>query len=296
MRHKSAEVRAFRGVWKYPSIAKGMATTETGFDLRGETSALQTLLRETWKARGLVRVLARKDFFVRFRRASFGIGWAVALPLLQAAVMAVVLPRIVTFDVPGSFLTFAYAGLTAWSFFSSSLSAGVTSIVEGQGLSTKVYFPRLVLPVVSVLANAFALLPGVGVLVAIAVLGGTASWRLALLVPAVVLLVALAAGFASLLGALQVYFRDVRYIVQAALLAWFYATPVFYPLDAVERLEPWLSVNPMTGLVELFRLATLGTADAPLAALGWSVAWTVALAAASLLVHRRYDRVFVDLL
>src|SRR5205807_10064823 len=101
---------------------------------------------------------------------------------------------------------------------------------------------------------------------------------------------------ALVLAALHVYFRDVRYLVQAALLAWFYVTPVFYPLRLAKGLAPWIRANPATGAVELMRAATVGADPGWLPAGGGSLAWPATLFAAALVLYRRHDRVFVDLL
>jgi ABC-type polysaccharide/polyol phosphate export permease len=116
------------------------------------------------------------------------------------------------------------------------------------------------------------------------------------LVPATLLLVALATGFSIVLSALHVYFRDIRYLVQALFIAWLYATPVIYSVDQAREFASVLPVNPATGVVLLFRAALLGRDRFFVSSIAWSLAWTVALLVAGLLIHRRYDRVFADLL
>jgi lipopolysaccharide transport system permease protein len=267
-----------------------------GFELRGERSDLRTLAADLWRCRDLVRVLARKDFYVQYRRASFGIIWAFALPLVQASVLAAVIPRVADFDVDGSYVVFVFAGTTSWAFFSSTLTAGAGSIVDASDLSTKIYFPRIVLPAATVVTGVYGLVPGVLLLAVMATVDEGPQPELLLLGPAVVVAVCLASAFACLAAALQVYFRDVRYLLTAAMIAWFYVTPVFYPLAQIGGLRRWIEINPMTGVVELFRAATVGADRDWAAPLLWTAAWTVVVGGAALLVHRRYDRVFVDLL
>jgi ABC-type polysaccharide/polyol phosphate export permease len=268
----------------------------TAFDLRGEYGSWAEYLRGLRGSWPLLRVLAKKEFLVRYRRASFGVVWALALPLLQAAVLALVLPKFVRFEVEHSYLVFVLAGSTAWSFFSTSISEGTGSIVAAQDVSTRVYFPRLVVPLVVVLSNLYALLPGVAVLAGVSVVVQGLTVRTLLLVPAVALAAVLAASLTAVLSALHVYFRDVRYFVQASLIAWFYLTPVIYPLDAVGGLRGWIEVNPATGVVQCFRAGTVGVDEPWLTSILWSLGWSLALAAIGLAVHRRRDRVFVDLL
>jgi lipopolysaccharide transport system permease protein len=268
----------------------------TAFDLRGEHAPLPVLARDVRRSWPLVQVLARKEFLVRYRRASFGVAWALALPLLQACVLAVVLPEFVRFDTGGSYVLFVFAGTTAWTFFAGTLADGTGSIVAAQDVTTRVYFPRILLPMVTVLANLYALLPGAAVLVGASVLTGDFGPRALWIVPAVALAAVLAGSLAALLSGLHVYFRDVKYLVQAALLVWFYLTPVVYPLDAVGGLEPWIEANPTTGVVQLFRAATVGADPGWGTSLAWSLAWSAAAVTAAVLLHRRHDRLFVDLL
>ena len=270
---------------------------ERGFELHGETTPVRELVRQLWRSRSLLTLLARKDFYVRYRRASFGLLWAVALPLFQALVLSYVLGRFVNFAGIEHYRIFVFSAMLGWSFFSSTLAAASTSIVDGADLSTKIYFPRALLPLVSIGASLYGLLLGCAVLLLVMPLSGAPiTARLFLLIPAVVVAAAFTASVSLVLAALHVYFRDVRYLVQAALLAWFYVTPVIYPLDMSRELARWLPANPMTGVVELFRAATIGADHGWLPSLAWTGAWTVGLFAFAALLYRRYDRVFVDLL
>jgi lipopolysaccharide transport system permease protein len=269
-----------------------------GFVLEGESTPLSRLGRELWESRALLSILARKDFYVRYRRASLGLFWAVGLPLFQAVVLAVVFSRVVRIRTGTSFPVFVLVGMVPWTYFSNTLSAASTSIVEGSGLSTRIYFPRAVLPLVSVLANLY----GYAITLVIAVvlcpfLGVGLGTGLLWLVPATALAVALTAGACLVTSALHVYFRDVRYIVTAAVIGWFYLTPVFYPLRLTHgALRAVVLVNPLTGVVELLRLATAGADPQWRPAVLISVMWTVGLWLAAAGLHRRFNRIFTDLL
>lgn len=265
--------------------------------LEGEGTSLRRLVADVWQSAELIKTLARKDFFVLYRRASFGVLWAVAVPLLQAAVMSVILTQFIRFDEVSPYPVYVFSGLVAWTFFSSVLGAGTMSLVNGGDLSTKIYFPRAVFPLVSVGTGCYTLLPGVAVLVVATIAFGVPLGpRLLLILPAIALLVALALAFVLVLSALYVYFRDVRFAVQASLIAWFYATPIFYPISRTGFAEPFIQANPMTGVTELFHAATVGADSALVMPLAWTVAWTAALLGWGLFLHRRFDRVFGDLL
>jgi ABC-type polysaccharide/polyol phosphate export permease len=271
-----------------------------GFELRGESTPLRQQAADIWRSRSLIAVLARKDFFVRYRRASFGVLWAVGLPLFQAVVLALVFSRVappLARGHHGNYTVFVFAGTLAWTFFSATLTIASTAVVDGSGLSTKIYFPRAVFPIVSVAANLYGFVISLVILVGLcAITGVQPGLNMLLLLPAILLMVGLTTAFSLVLAALHVYFRDVRYITQASLIAWFYVTPVIYRLDRAPGLRRALVFNPTTGLVELFRAATVGGDPGWTGTLVWSVAWMVALMVAASLLYRRYDRVFVDLM
>jgi lipopolysaccharide transport system permease protein len=273
------------------------AAAASGFELAGETTPVPELVGDVWRSRALLAMLARKDFVVRYRRAAFGLLWAVALPLLQALVLALVLSKIVRFQTGVDYPVFVYSGMVLWTAFSTSLTYASTSIVDAADLSTKIYFPRAVLPLVSVLSNTYGLVVGVVIFLVMAVATGVSlDAGAVLVVPAVLLTLVLTAGFGLVFAALHVYFRDIRYLVQAALIVWFYASPVFYPLTATKNLRPLLELNPMTGVIELFRAGTIGADPAWGTSVLIAVAWAGGLLVVAAFLHRRFNRVFVDLL
>ena len=275
-------------------------TADQGFELRGGGStSLREMVRQLWNSRDLLRMLARKSFAVRYRRASAGMLWAVIMPLVQATMLAVIFTKIVPIPVEGRNRgVFIYAAVLPWSFFSSTIGAAASAIVDGKDVSTRVYFPRAIFPLVVVRANLYGFLPGLIVLLAIALaVRVPLGVDLLLLVPGFVLLALLSAGFALVLAAAHVYFRDVRHLVAAALIPWFYATGVFFPLSLAKGwLGTVLKANPMVGVVQLFRAATVGADPGWAVALWWSVGWCIVLFVAAALLYRRFDRVFVDLM
>lgn len=269
-----------------------------GFHLDREHTRLGDLLTSIVAAVPLIRILARKEFHVRYRRASFGVLWAVALPLTQALVLAAVLSRITRFETPIALPVFIFAGTLPFSYLTATVGAAATSIVENSQMSSRVYFPRAVLPLMVVLSNLYGLGFGLFSLAVLTVaFGETVGPELVLLVAAVGSAVLLATGIALVTSALHVYFRDVKYVVAATSTVWFYATPVFYPLDALDgTARGMLVANPATGMVQLFR-ASLGAdvvsfAPAVLVTVGVSTAFI----AVGLFLHARWDRVFADLL
>jgi ABC-2 type transport system permease protein len=216
--------------------------------------------------------------------------------LAQAIVLAVVFSRITTFAVP-HYPVYVFSGMVAWSFFLGTIVPGSTSIVDNAGLSSKVYFPRAVLPLSMVLASAYTLASTTAVLVVFAaVLGVYPSVQTLLLIPGLVLVLLLSAAFALVLSVMHVYKRDTRYIVQAASLGWLWVTPVVYPLETVKGwLHAVILANPVTGVVQLFHAAFVDGVDS-LSSVWVTVAWTFGLLTLATFLHCRQDRVMADLL
>ena len=212
--------------------------------------------------------------------------------------LVVVFSHVTHFAHAPHYAVFVLSGMSAWVFFAAALGSGSTSIVDGTDLSSRVYFPRALMPLVQVGTNIYSFVVTLAiVLVLCPVLGVGLGWDTFLLVPASLLLVALTVGFCLVGSALHVYFRDIRYAVTAALMVWMYVTPVIYPsADAPSKLRILLDANPMTGVVDLFHLATVG----PTGPMGWalvvSAVWTAALLVVGIGLQCRFDRVFADLL
>jgi len=269
-----------------------------GFELRGESTPVRQLLREMWESRGLLAMLARRDFFVRYRRASFGLVWAVALPLLQAVVLAVVFSRVARIKVSDvNYTVFIFSGMISWTYFSGVLGAGSTAIVDNAAMTTKIYFPRAILPLITMASNLYGFAVSATILIGMEIITGVdIGLNVLLLNPGIIVMAALATSFALVFSALHVYFRDMRFVVQAMLIVWFYITPIIYPITLLGRLGKFVYANPMTGVVELFRAATVGADPGWLTSLWWTLGWIVVMSVIAVALHRRFNRVFVDLL
>jgi lipopolysaccharide transport system permease protein len=240
-------------------------------------------------------VLAKKEFQTRYKRASLGILWAVAIPLLQGGVMAFVFSRVSVAATGRSFGLYVIGGTIAWAYFSSTISTAATAIVDGSGLTDKVWFPRILLAVVPAAANAVGLAASlVTLLVAVPLLDGEVGLRLLLLVPGCALLIAFTTALSLVLSGLHVYFRDTKFLVQATLLVWIWVTPIVYRASAFEGVGRWTDLNPMTGVVALFHQAVAPDDDPWGRAVLVSIAATVVLGVVGGVVQRRHDRLFVD--
>jgi lipopolysaccharide transport system permease protein len=255
------------------------------------------LIGACWRGRDLCWTLARKDFFVRYRRATFGMLWAAALPAIQAVVLSVVLSRVTRIKVD-HFSTFIFCGVVMWTYFSASLGTGATSIVDNSAMSSKIYFPRAILPVSACLSALFTLGVSLSVLLVVAAITGVSfGAHTLLIVPAALLNTLFVSSLTLVLAGAHVYFRDVKYFVQAALLLWFYLTPIFYPLSLLHgAILRVVEVNPVAGIIELAHLALFGHADHLGVVLATSLGWTALLLGLAVWIHCRFDRFFADLM
>lgn len=232
--------------------------------------------QELWAYRSLFLALLRRDLALRYRQTLLGIAWVVARPLLTILVLAAVFGRIVRVPSGGvPYPAFVLAGYIPWSFFAQSLTATTSSVVGSGHLLTKVYFPRLILPLTTIAGGIPDLLVATAVMVALLHyygLGLRASLLGLPLVGAAMLLVTTAVGI--LVAAMNVAYRDVGQVIPFVVQLWLYASPVIYPSTLVPRaFRHLLYVNPMTGVIEASRGAFLGTpvdASALMASLGIS--------------------------
>lgn len=279
-----------------------MSTAVPVLELTGERTRLLPLLADLWRHRDLIAMLARQDYRSRYRSASLGLLWAVMLPMLQGLVIALIFSRLTGGGSTSEYIPYVVAGVTAYSYFSSSLTAASTSIVDSAAIAGRIYFPRLVLPTVAPTANLPGLAISTSLALAVALIAGARPGWWVLLTPvAMALSWALAVTAGALLTMLHVYSRDVRYLVQAGTLVLFYGTPVIYLLDDAggaralpEGLRPYVLANPVTGVVQLVRLALTGHGAFVQPAVLVTLGWVVALLVMTLFAYCRHERVACD--
>lgn len=257
-------------------------------------------LAELWQHRELLYFLTWRDVKVRYKQTVLGAAWAILQPLAIMTVFTLFLGRLAAKSsgaVP--YPLFVLGGLLPWMFFASAISSAAPSLVGSQNLVTKVYFPRLLIPMAAVVAGSvdFAIASALLLLMMIyyAVMPG---WAL-LWVPVVSVVLALAAvGVGALLAALTVAYRDFRYVVPFLVQLWMFATPSIYMDTQALLSSSWhavLPLNPAYGLVISFRAATLG-GDLDFYGLGLSSAVSLGLLFAGCFYFRRVEREFADII
>jgi len=258
-------------------------------------------LRALWQYRELLYFLVWRDVKVRYKQTALGIIWVLLQPLLSTVVFTVlfgVLLGVQTGTVP--YPVFALAGLVPWQYFSGSLNRGSTNLVNSANLITKVYFPRLIIPLSSVLSGLVDFAVGFGAMIVLMLVYRVPlTWNVLLLPFFLLLAIATALGFSLWLSALNVKYRDIKYVVPFLVQIWMYVTPVVYPVTIIpEPLRPYLALNPMTGVVEGFRWALLGEAGAhaPGLLFAVSVALSLVVLITGAFYFRSVERTFADII
>jgi lipopolysaccharide transport system permease protein len=254
---------------------------------------------ELWRYRELLFFLAWRDVKVRYKQTALGAAWAVVQPLATMAVFSLFFGRLARMPSDGvPYPLFALAALVPWTLFSNGLSQAANSMVASQTLVTKVYFPRLAIPVAAVLSGAVDAAFSVPALLGLMLYYDVALTARALWLPVPLLLaLATALGAGLWLAALNVRYRDVRYVVPFLLQLWLFANPIAYPSSLLS--EPWRTVyglNPMAGVIEGCRWALLGTGPSPWPMLATSAVAALVLLAGGILTFRRLERTFADVI
>src|SRR4051794_14077981 len=256
-------------------------------------------LVEVWRFRSLLGQFARRDITLRYRQTALGVVWVLLQPLIAAGIFAVVFGRVAGLSSNGvPYLVFSYAGLLGWTMFSTYLTKASGSLVGNAALLSKVYFPRIVLPL-SVIAG--TLLDFVVSLALMAVLLAATStspgYGLALLPLWVLLTLALSTGIGLLMASLAVRFRDVNYVLPVLVQFLLYASPVAYALDAVpQSLRPYFIVNPLTGILEAFRWSLLNTGSLQVPYVLYSAGFALVTLVLGWAAFGRMERSFADII
>jgi lipopolysaccharide transport system permease protein len=256
-------------------------------------------LAELWRFRELFFILAWRDVAVRYKQTALGVAWAVIQPLATMAVFSLVLARVGGVAESVEFYPlFALAGLLPWGLFSGAVTAAGNSLVGNQGLVTKVYFPRLIIPVSAAGAPVVDFAVGL-VLLALFMpfVGAAPGWSAVLLPVVFLLLVTAAVGAGTLLAALTVAYRDFRYVIPFGIQLWMFATPIIYlPAEVLgPTTRAVLPLNPAYGLVLNFRNCVLG-APVDWYSLLVSGGVAVGLLVVGTLYFRRVERSFADVI
>ncbi|HEY6638974.1 MAG TPA: ABC transporter permease [Solirubrobacterales bacterium] len=257
-------------------------------------------LSEIWRHRDLVYYLARREVSGRYKQSAIGVFWAVLQPVLLAVVFSVFLSlRANVPSIPGvPYPVFAVSGMVFWLFISNGLALASGSTVANESLISKVYFPRVIIPLTYLFPALVDLAVAFMVVIAAMLIYGVGFHPQIVLVPLVVLValgVILGAGL--WLSALNVRYRDVHQVIPFLILMGLFVSPIIYPLDIVpESLQPLYALNPVTGLLEAYRWTLFGTTDWPVVVVIIPVVASVLLLVTGAAFFQRAERTFADVI
>jgi lipopolysaccharide transport system permease protein len=260
-------------------------------------------VRELWQFRDLLTTLAQRDVKLRYRQTAVGALWVVLQPLLAAGIFSLVFGKLASFPSDGvPYFVFSYAGLLGWNVFSGTVVKVSASLVQNSNLISKVYFPRLILPLSMMFSTlidfavAFTLLP------VLMVIGHVAPGLALLTLPLWFgLLLLLALGIGMYAAALAVTYRDVQYVIPVLMQFLLYASPVAYPLTfALAKLPPsfrsFYFLNPLAGLLQGFRWSLLGHGSLPIVPVVYSAAFSVLVFLGGAYAFKKLERKFADVI
>jgi lipopolysaccharide transport system permease protein len=254
-------------------------------------------LRELWEYHDLFYFLVWRDVKARYAQSILGIGWAIIHPVFSMMVFTIVFGNLAKVSSEGvPYAIFSYAALVPWTYFSSALTGASSSLISSSGMITKVYFPRLIIPIAPVLSKLVDFGLALLVLFGLMVWFQTPPTIWALMLPLLILLMMFTAtGLGMWLTALAIQYRDINYGLGFFVQLLMYAAPVVYPASLIpQRYRLLYGLNPMAGVIEGFRAALLGTRPMPwdLLAVGSMVALVIAVSGA--FYFRRMERIFAD--
>jgi len=277
-------------------LAKEIEGTAEITRIKPGKSWLNFDLKDFWHYRELIYFLVWRDIKVRYKQTAIGIVWALLQPVLTTAIFTVIFTQFARFDsldVP--YPLFALSGLLIWIFVNSSITMAGNSLINNSNLVTKVYFPRLIVPISATLGGLVDFAFGFLILLGLMFYYGVSLSPQILLAPVFVgLAVLLAVSCGTFFATLNVRFRDVKYTLPFALQIWMFVSPIFYPSGVLS--EKWrilLTLNPLTGILEGFRASLFGTAF-DWFSIAISVGLTLLTASVALLVFTRMEDDFAD--
>ena len=254
-------------------------------------------LRELWQYRELLYFLTWRDIKVRYKQTALGAAWAIIQPFFMMVVFSLFFGRLARVPSDGiPYPVFSFCALLPWQLFAHALTESSNSLVGNQNLITKVYFPRLVIPMAAVLGGLIDFLIAFAILLLLMLYYGIVpGWAIMTLPGFLLLAIGTALGVGLWLSALNVQYRDVRYTINFLVQFWLFATPVAYPSSLIpEKWRALYGLNPMAGVVEGFRWALLGKSEPPGMMLWVSVAVVVLLLLGGLYYFRRMEQEFAD--
>jgi lipopolysaccharide transport system permease protein len=255
-------------------------------------------IKEIWRYRDLLYFFTWRDVKVKYKQTAIGVLWAILQPFMAMVVFSIFFGKLLKVPSDGiPYPIFVYTGLLLWQFFSSSLSAVSSCLVGNQSIITKVYFPRLIIPISAILTNLIDFAIASVILIGMMFYYGYLPNLIGILIlPLLILISFLAAlGFGLFLASINVKYRDVRYILPYFMQMLLYVTPVIYPASITGKYSKLLALNPMTGVVKAARAAILGNAPINWNLLGISAVACLIAVIVGFTYFKKTERTFADI-
>jgi lipopolysaccharide transport system permease protein len=273
------------------------AVTQSTVVIEPKKGLFQLDLKGIWQYRELLYFLVWRDLKVRYKQTVIGIGWAVLQPFVTMVIFTIIFGKLVKVPSDGiPYPIFAYSALLPWNYFASALQRCVVSVVGDAALVSKVYFPRLILPLAGTISGfadffvSFLLLLGMMTFYHLGL-----SWTVLVLPFFLLLALSTALAVGLWLSALNVRYRDVGHTIPFLMQVWMYASPIVYPVSVIpEKYRFFYSLNPMVGVIEGFRWALLGKQSPDFAVMAISVAMVLLLISGGLVFFRNMEKTFAD--
>jgi lipopolysaccharide transport system permease protein len=280
--------------------------TEWDLEIKPQANLLDINLREVWRYRDLLWMFVKRDFTAQYKQTILGPLWHFIQPLFTTVVFMVVFTNIAKISTDGvPPVLFYMSGITIWNYFSSCLNATSNTFVANAGIFGKVYFPRLVIPLSTVMSNIVKF--GIQFLLLLAAMLwyklSSTSLNLSqplstfILIPTIILIMAgLGLGLGIIISSMTTKYRDLTVLIGFAVQLLMYATPVVYPLSTItsEKLRFWITLNPLTPLVEAFRYSILGVGSFDTASFVYSIGFMVVTLFIGLLIFSKVEKTFMD--
>jgi lipopolysaccharide transport system permease protein len=256
-------------------------------------------LRELWRYRELLYFMVWRDLKVRYKQTLLGLAWAVIQPLMTTLIFFLLFGKLAKMPSEGfPYPLFTYLGMMAWTYFAGSMNYASNSLVNNAALISKVYFPRLILPI----SGVFSLLPdfiiasavGIGMMFYFDI---TPTWSILLWPVLTIPMILVVLGISLILSALNVRYRDIKYVIPFLIQSWLFMTPVIYPTSIIpERFRFLILLNPMTGIIDAFRATALPGKELEIIPLGISLGIGLLVFFIGLTIFNRAEREFADII
>jgi len=256
-------------------------------------------LKDIWFYRELFIILAQREIQLRYRQTALGVIWVILQPLMTTAIFTIIFGRLMNVNSENvSYELFAFAGLLPWGVFSQSLQRAGVSLTRDIRLITKVFFPRIIIPVASAISTLVDFCVSFAILVVLLLIYQISFTTNLLIIPLLlVVTLVLSIGVGIVFAALNVYYRDFAYVLPFVVQIWLYASPLAYSSNIIPSSWTWVyDLNPMVGIIDSFRWALLGSENFPVDSLLYSIIVSSFCFVFGLMVFRRLERKFADVI